>query len=290
MMIKPVYEFLLWQNCHNNCKFCFQADKAQLDHKGKLKSLQAVKAFLESEHYVNGSHILLVGGEIFDSPKDFDILEPFLLYILKQVAIHNIDLLYVNTNLIYKKLDLLEYFLNTAHSLGILSRIKFTTSYDVIGRFANEKSRELMLNNLDHIISKYKGLKVVVNLILTKQACEEINSSRFVVKDFEEKHHCSIALIPYIIRLKELTAYRSSIFSALVKTASYYPNPQAYLLEYIKNLDLKQEKRLYQFDGNQLNYCSSDNSSCGHSENFKLYSKDNTCFICDLKQFLQEYI
>lgn len=289
-MIKPVYEFLLWQNCHNNCKFCFQTNKNQLDSIGKKNSINAVKNFLESDKYIKGSHILLVGGEIFDSPKDFDILEPFLLYILKQVAIHSIDLLYVNTNLIYKKLDLLEYFLYIANKLGLLSRLKFTTSYDIAGRFANEKSRELMLNNLDYITSKYKELKVVANLILTKQACEEINSGRFVAKEFEEKHHCSIALIPYIIRLEELTASKSAIFSALLKTASYYSNPQAYLLEYIRNLDLKQEKRLYQFDGNQLNYCSSNNSSCSHSENFKLYSNDNSCFICDLKQFLQEYL
>jgi biotin synthase-like enzyme len=30
MIFKPIYEFLLWNNCNNNCKFCFQRKDPRL--------------------------------------------------------------------------------------------------------------------------------------------------------------------------------------------------------------------------------------------------------------------
>jgi L-lysine 2,3-aminomutase len=30
MSCKPIYEFLLWDNCNNNCKFCFQRELPRL--------------------------------------------------------------------------------------------------------------------------------------------------------------------------------------------------------------------------------------------------------------------
>lgn len=286
-MIKPVYEFLLWENCRNNCKFCFQTNKEQLDRDGKARSMNSVLRFLSSDEYIKGSHILLVGGEIFDSPDIFDLLDIFLTRIIDHMISGDIDLLYINTNLIYKQTYALEDFLYKISANNLIDRLKFTTSYDIEGRFASDKIRQLMLSNLKYFTKTHKDLNVVVNVILTRQACRAILNSEFSPKHFEDQYRCKVSLVPYIVRIDDLASTQSKVFAAIVKASLSYSNPTAYLLEYIRNLDLKQEKKLYKFDGQQLVYCSSNMSECGHSENFKLYSKDNTCFICDFKKLVQ---
>ena len=77
--IKPIFEFLLWDNCRNDCKFCFQKQSNNLlTDEQKALSINKAIDFLQSDKYVAGSHVLLIGGEIFDSPKIFDRL--FLLF------------------------------------------------------------------------------------------------------------------------------------------------------------------------------------------------------------------
>lgn len=286
-MIKPVYEFLLWENCRNNCKFCFQTNKKQLDRDGKARSMTSILRFLLSDEYVKGSHILLVGGEIFDSPDIFDLLDIFLTRIIDLMNSGDIDLLYINTNLIYKQTYAFEEFLHKISANSLFNRLKFTTSYDIEGRFTSDKTRQLMLSNLDYLTKTYEELNAVVNVILTHQACKAILKSEFSPKCFEDQYRCKVSLVPYIVRLDDLASTQSKIFASIIKASLSYSNPTEYLLEYIRNLDLKQEKKLYKFDGQQLVYCSSDVSECGHSENFKLYSKDNTCFICDFKKLVQ---
>lgn len=286
-MIKPVYEFLLWENCRNNCKFCFQTNKEQLDRDGKARSMNSALRFLSSDEYIKGSHILLVGGEIFDSPDIFDLLDIFLTRIIDHMISGDIDLLYINTNLIYKQTYALEDFLYKISENNLIDRLKFTTSYDIEGRFASDKTRQLMLSNLKYFTKTHKDLNVVVNVILTRQACKAILNSEFSPKNFEDQYRCKVSLVPYIVRIDDLAPTQSKVFAAIVKASLSYSNPTAYLLEYIRNLDLKQEKKLYKFNGQQLVYCSSNMSECGHSENFKLYSKDNTCFICDFRKLVQ---
>ena len=148
--IKPVFEFLLWANCSNNCKFCFQ--KQQLrdgiitkhSTEDKVKTMDNVLSFLDSDEYIKGSHVLLVGGEIFDDPTVFAELDSFLIKIADKMVCNDIDLLYINTNLIYKKLDCVINFLSEIEKHGLFDRLKFTTSYDIDGRFT-EKTEKLML-------------------------------------------------------------------------------------------------------------------------------------------------
>ena len=82
---KNIYEFLLWANCGNNCKFCWQKHLNQkdkfLNEQQKLDSLRAVKRFLSSNEYENGNHVLLVGGELFDTKKTPDFCS-FLEFVI----------------------------------------------------------------------------------------------------------------------------------------------------------------------------------------------------------------
>ena len=152
--MKEIYEFLLWNNCSNNCTFCHQrAHERKIDDKiltpeEQVESLVKCKEFLDTQ-FVKGNHILLVGGEIFDTK--VDIVKKGLIDLIKHVknmmCNDEIDLFYVNTNLLYTDIDLLDWFLSLYQTNELLKRIKFTTSYDMVGRFTS-KERELLFFRL----------------------------------------------------------------------------------------------------------------------------------------------
>ena len=112
--MKKIYEFLLWNNCNNNCTFCHQrsyqkkcSDKI-LNPQEQIESIEKCKDFLNTE-FEKGNHILLVGGEIFDTlnEKVQDSLKSLIDQVISQMLKDEIDLLYLNTNLLYANTDLL---------------------------------------------------------------------------------------------------------------------------------------------------------------------------------------
>lgn len=285
MQYKPIYEFLVWDNCNNNCAFCFQRDNPRIFNKQKRKEiLDEVLSFIHGDKFIKGSHILICGGEIFDKPQDFLQLNDFFNKIIDLMNKNIIDLLYINTNLIYKNLEGLNFLLKNIKENNLFDRLKFTSSYDLEGRFKTEESRNLMLSNLKWINNNYPECKIVVNTILTKQVCNAIISNTFSLKNFMQEYKCWINLIPYIIHDKKLSATRNEIFKTLKYVDKENPG---YLEYYIPNMSITQEKWLYMYKDNMFQFCSCEMAECGHSINFKRYSEKGTCFCCDLKMLLE---
>ena len=280
---KAVYEFLLWDNCSNNCSFCFQ-NRARnwLANEQKKNSIRACVEFLSSDKFERGNHVLLIGGEIFDKIDIADDLIHLFDFIVDRLVDNTIDILYITTNLLYKRIFLLYYLLEKIEFYQLFDRFKFATSYDIEGRFANESSRQLMLNNLETIRSEFPLVNITINTMLTKQACQAIIENRFDVIEFERKYNAFVHLIPYIVLDDSLTATREQIFTALALVNQRHEN---YISNYITNFDVNQDKRVWKYNpiSNQFDFCSCDHCKCGHSENFKKYSSNGTCYICDLK-------
>lgn len=198
-----------------------------------------------------------------------------------------IDLLYINTNLIYININGIYDLLEQLKEHGLLDRLRFTTSYDIEGRFKKEHDRQVMLTNLKSIMEHYPTIHTVVNTILTKPACDAILSDSFNLKEFMEEYNCWVNLIPYIVLDSDLTADRKTIFKALNHVNKQCPN---YLEKYVPNMAIKQEKWLYMYKNGEFQFCSCELSpECGHSVNFKKYCKEGTCFCCDLENIFGEY-
>lgn len=282
MNIKPIYEFLLWDNCNNNCQFCFQRENPRLFNRNKREMiLNEVLSFINSDKFIKGSHILIVGGEIFDKPTDFDILDTFFCNILRFMMDGTIDLLYINTNLIYKDLMGVDRFLQRIKTLNLFSRLRFTTSYDLDGRFKTKESELLMLSNLKLLTGIYKDLQVVTNTILTKTTCQSIINGDFSIKQFMNDYRCWVNLLPYIVLDPSLTPSRSQIIKTLKLVDQ---ENEGYLTKYVPNMSITQEKWLYMYKNDEFQFCSCELAECGHSVNFKRYSDKGTCFCCDLKE------
>lgn len=309
--MKKIYEFLLWNNCNNNCTFCHQRshERKALDKiltpSEQVEALKACGVFL-NEQFEKGNHILLVGGEIFDN-LNVEVKKE-LRYLFIDISIKmlhsEIDLLYLNTNLLYNNTELLYDCLDILKAKQLLDRVKFTTSYDIEGRFSSPYVETTFVYNLNHLIKYYPELKIVVNVVLTKSACDRIvndtfgtdyllaylktkNIQKSTIVDWINYFGVQVNAIPYI-RLDYSEApqipSKSDVFGALLHIDSIFPG---YLEWYTANITLKQEKCLFEYDKYQKIYinCSSGYSTCGHSENFKLCFKDSSeCFPCAIRK------
>lgn len=281
MEIMPVVELLVWDNCNNQCSFCFQRNNPRVFNQETRKFIlnEAIK-FIDSDKFIKGSHVLIVGGEIFYNAADQRMLSNFFVQIAERMLDNTIDLLYINTNLLYSDTVNLYNFLELIEWNNLFDRLRFTTSYDIAGRFKAKEDEELMLNNLLEVKRLYPKCQIVTNIILTKPMCDAILNDSFSAKYFMVKYNCWINFIPYIISDPKLAASRDTIFRTLKHIDDENPS---YLDKYIANLDLAQEKKLYMYKDNQFQFCSCELSDCGHAVNFKRYSDKGSCFICDLK-------
>lgn len=310
--MKKIYEFLIWNNCNNNCTFCHQrkherkvADKI-LSNQERISSLSLCKDFLKND-FEKGNHILLCGGEVFDvtDPAVKQELVSLLDLVLVMMEFDEIELLYLNTNLLYEDMELLIGFLDKVDSKQLFDRLKFTTSYDIEGRFANFKSESLFYKNLKYITNTFPKIKVVVNTVLTKEACKRIKEDRFgadymleylaeqgksvnTIKDWIDYFRVDINTIPYI-KLNYESApnapTKEDVFSTLVHINQVIPG---YLRRYSDNIGLKQEKLLFEYNkvDNAYIFCSSKMSEdCGHSVNFKQsFADSDDCFPCQMEK------
>lgn len=312
--MQSVYEFLLWNNCGNNCTFCHQRNhERKIDDKiltpiQQIDSIEKCKSFLNKQ-FKEGNHILLVGGEIFDIINE-DVKKEFIALIKEikdKLCLNKIDLLYINTNLLYKDISLLDWFLALFEANGLLPRLKFATSYDILGRFTSKERELLFYHNLKYITDTYKDLKVVVNTVLTNEACkricedkfgadylleylEEQDKDTFTIKDWIEYFRVDINTIPYI-RLDDDKApqmpKKSTVFETLLHIDNLIPG---YLKSYGDNIALKQPKLLYEYNKKEKDfvYCSSKLGECGHSVNFtRCFADSDRCYPCEIQKLIK---
>ena len=313
--MKKVYEFLLWNNCGNNCTFCHQrnherkSDDKILTPEEQINSLELCEKFLDTQ-FEKGNHILLVGGEIFDIKND-EVKKIFVRLILKKIlkmmSYDEIELFYVNTNLLYEDISLLDWFLTLFQANGLLDRIKFTTSYDIQGRFRTKESEQLFYKNLKYITDTYKDIKVVVNTVLTLEACKRINEDRFgadylleyikqqdknhiTIKEWIDYFKVQINTIPYI-KLDYENSPKAPTEKEIIETLQHVNTVvPGYLEQYADNIALTQEKLLYEYRKNVKDfvYCSSKLGECGHSVNFKrVFEDSDKCFPCEMKKLVK---
>lgn len=287
MLVMPIYEFLLWDNCTNNCKFCFQRKSPRLfsiDFQKQI--LNNVLSFINSDKFQVGSHILLVGGEIFDDSNRKFIIE-FFDKICKMMTRNTIELCYLNTNLLYEDLNLLFLVLDVFKQNSLLDRLKFTTSYDLVGRFSTNSKEQLFISNLHTITSNY-NVKVVTNMILSNELCRKIIDQTFSLSRFQQENNTELNLIPYIILDESLATDKNNIMQALTTLKK-----KDYMIfkSFLFNINIKQPRKMFYFKDckdiidNKLTACECKLLECGHSENFKRYTVDKkSCFVCDINE------
>lgn len=281
---QPMYEFVLWSNCNNNCQFCWQKylNKPK-DYPQMVQAIQSVRNYLPN--LKNGCDILLVGGEIFCQK---EIQQDFmaLAYEICQKLINgDIRYFYINTNLLYNDTSFLFEFLDIFKQYNLFNKLKFTTSWDVVGRFGNNrydeittKTEKIWETNMRATKEHFPDCNIVVNMILTHYLCEFILLHGFDLPAFKEDFKCDVNLIPYIPYVKDrILTHKKVVFSALEKCGLD-------IKPMIDSLDLKQDKHIFECKDDTLVDITETNSECGHNKNFCKATEDNSCYVCELKK------
>lgn len=275
----PIHEFILWNNCSNNCKFCWQKLEKQQTYEEQLNSITLVARAVEK---LKDTHVLFVGGEIFDG-KDA-ILNGALFKLfeltLDKMQKGDIELLYINTNILYNIDRVLLPVLKKISDNNMLHRVHFTTSGDNYGRFNKVNNRDLFYANLEQIRSLYTDLPIYVNIILTNNFCDDVLSDKFNILEYEKTLNVEVNTIPYIKFGKVIHApTRQKVWDTILHLNEQMPG---YGVKYCNNFLLNQNIVLQKYyQGNIVNI-SSNKSVCKHSENFKrCYADSDECFVCD---------
>lgn len=278
----PIHEFILWNNCPNNCKFCWQKKERQQTYEERIQSLELV---YENVKILKDTHVLYVGGEIFAETDTTINSKLFNLFKLtcEKMQKNEIYLCYINTNVLYKLNTLLLPVLELIKSYNLLNKVHFTTSGDESGRFSNEKTRDLFYKNLKEIRELYPELLIYVNIILTDSFCDSILDDSFNIASYMNEHKVEVNTLPYIKFGKDIAApTREKVFKAILHLNEQLPG---YGIQYCNNFLLNQNIVLQKSENGVLVNISSDKSPCTHSENFtRCYSDSNECFICDCKK------
>lgn len=276
-------EFVLWNNCSLNCDFCNLHKKHQSTNDEQMESLNAVQKCIENQ--TDDFNVLFVGGEIFNG---LNInLETKLLEIYKHVMLNkHIHTIYFNTNLLYKISEdsLLYNILSFAKEHNRLKDIHFTTSDDYIGRWANDKQRDLFYGNIRFLKENFKDINIIVNSIMMK----EFVKSDYNIKEYMDEYNVKVNLLPYINlnNHKEFLPTRHEYTEFILKQMEYNYD---YILSWIDMWSHDKEVQVYQYNPTTkiLENVTETEKPCGkHNANFSnCFADSDECFLCYLENF-----
>ena len=284
-MSYPIYEFILWDNCNNNCQFCFQSKCRQLlSFNEKCQSICTIKQ--KTATIKEQCNLLFVGGEIFDDVAIKEHLLSLFSNVIHMQKSGIVEFVYFNTNLLYDNLDVVLDVINLFKQNGLLHKVKFTTSYDEVGRFACIQQRELFMKNLSFINDTFNEMPIVVNAILTQPLCTALIDGTSYVYQLLDK--CQMVnLLPYVVNDISLMASKNQIFRALLEMERHSPN---YISQYVRNMNLDQQRNIFKYEKGNLAFVTEGMSECGHCLNFRKYSNSGSCFICDINGLFGDFI
>lgn len=282
----PMHEFLLWNNCNNNCSFCYQKEYGiggdnpndfTLSSLEKQKSISEYKALLQSIiERESVFDLLLVGGELFPIETDvksgfFNLVDEIHNYIIQG----KIRYLYLNTNLLYDDTQDLTTLLDKLCDYH--ENLKFTTSFDFAGRFHTSSQKILFLQNLLYISSTYPKLHIVCNTIITTGLFSAIKNNNNVLLEMENKYNIEIFLLPYNPYCKALELSDKQILELLFMLTE---RDKARLFNCMQNLQLNQLRKLYKYSRikNEIVHIPAKYNNCSHPSAWAMFSDE--CILC----------
>jgi hypothetical protein len=284
------YEFILWHNCTAACRFCplDKTGKWNFDEYQRTSAMAACNSYIESDKFVPGSDLMVIGGELFINGEIVYSLFNKIIQHMKSGRVRNFMF---NSNLIYEDLQdlatVIEYFTDA----GLLDRVSLTTSFDVHGRFTDE-TKELFLDNLGIVSYSFPKTTIGVNMILTKQFCESIIDGTFVVSKFMEQYKVRVNLIPYININNAMSADIDMLFKAMsiiqFDLAHMARPDRTYWSDMYKILTRTELPIVLEYNGSEYIDKSSPKMPCGHGDNFGNIVQYR-CFLCELKKFIEAF-
>ena len=163
-------QFELWQECNNNCKFCYLGHENRRTPKDvKLSSLQrALNIISDENNYPEYNTIGFIGGEFFQGQlKDADVRSLFFKVMKKTADLYNskkIKQVWISATLtIGHQQDLYQ----TLRLFNDHNDIWIITSWDTIGRFKSDKMKNTWDFHMKNLRKEFPQIKINICTILT---------------------------------------------------------------------------------------------------------------------------
>ena len=246
--------------------------------------------------YVRGvldTDVLVIGGEIL-CPHSDEVnskLRYLFNYMAERVRAEETRFFYINTNLLYEDRTNLDTLLQAFE--GLEDRLKFTTSCDPYGRFRSHDAESLFVRNLEYLRDNHPKVNVVMNMIMTHQFFMQYMSNgddgSMSIETMEPFGVKYVNLLPYIPvednRTMDVT--KEQILTILEGAEAESPG---YFANYVRDYDVNQNRTLYEYHKDKgFTEATAETMECGHNKNFSKVTEDGKCFVCMIKEYLENW-
>lgn len=308
-------QFELWQNCNNNCAFCYlNKGRVLISPDKMIQNIESAEKILNDKDRMKQYNCVgFIGGEFFQGQLSTKELKQSFIVLMQKLnqMLLNKEILEVwitaslmNDNLqdLFDSFDCFEF-----DKFDDDCRIFMCTSYDTKGRFKSVHQKEQWYKNLEEVKNRYPKLFLHTQIITTQSFLEEVESGEFSFARLDKLSGADYKL-PGSFR-----AY----YTDEIKNEESYPNhlrsiksefPDKFFVEhrddFIKFLRRLAEfygiDKLLQFADNKarsmtlisfsdehtiLDRWSEDNhnenAKCGHPYDSYAYLDSNKCARCD---------
>ena len=181
-------QFELWQNCDNNCPWCYLREGRVIADPNKMicNIDQACEILDDKERMKQYNGIGLIGGEFFQGQLSTPELKSKFLSLISKInsmilsgeIIEAWITASLTKELPQDLIDTLNCF--SFEQFSDNNRVFLCTSYDTDGRFRDKQHKELWYNNLKKIRDIFPEQLYIHTQIITTQAfLEEVESGEF---------------------------------------------------------------------------------------------------------------
>ena len=314
-----IVQFELWQECNNNCEFCYLTQERLLKKtpvENKLKAIKDVDDFLSSSKINNYDCVGLIGGEFFQGQLEtIELKVKFkkLCYHLNQLLKDNIiNNVWISATLTIGKQEDLFEILNDC--FDDLSRVWITTSWDYRGRFKTPKMKTNWESNVLRLLKEYPKVNINVTTILTQSLIEFYNNNENVSFNSYIRNIDWYFKIPNTFIGENGTIEQMKIGKILCNQAipDFFPK-RVDFLKFLLNFKFREPKELYDkligidyradeliknFDDGKKEVYNRDKEvrmgeddsellDCGHSCCYQCYCDSDKCSLCDKNMIFQ---
>ena len=188
-------QFQLWRDCSCNCDFCMNKNIA--DMISKEQALSYYLSIINNKEIDKYDQIGIIGGEFFNkelkNPKVKALFYQFQDSVINKITTGIVTKFYLASSLLFKDLSEICSYLDRFDTL--ISKVLLCTSYDTKYRFKNNQAEALWKKNLSYLQSKYKSLRIHVEIIVTQDFIQKVLNNQFNVSDFENKYKVKVDFI-----------------------------------------------------------------------------------------------
>lgn len=199
-MTKRSLQFELFEECNNNCKFCYLGtENRHTPTHLKLDAIKKAYAFISNPDNIKDYDVIsYIGGEFFQGQLNTqEIKDAFYELIRFTGELHatgKISEIWLMTTMtigdqheLFECVDLVEKEYAKVNKPELMKDFWISTSYDTIGRFHTEKMLHTWENTALKLHEKYPLISMNTCSILTQDFITKYLNNELSLTDFQEK-------------------------------------------------------------------------------------------------------